>query len=370
MHQTLLLFSLWTIFSINVFGLAFYPSFLAILFLLLRKKLKYPKKIILLIIGFLGLSIIAILLKPYLFIDLIRFIILFLYFLYLKAFCSEEKLHQVIDVSVAILVIYGVFQYIAIITGNIGYATGLFEQIGASGQGGAYDTRGGILRVASLTSEPSYFAFTVGVYFFITKKTIIKFLCIIGYIISFSYISIYAALGITGFLLWKKLLKLNLFSYMLFVFFIHTIFVYTYYQSIVALDIGGTFSARYGGLDWYLRSSAPEMFLGVFNVPEEVTIRRGFSNISSLVVNFGLLGFLGYCYFLSKLGRFNNVAVLAIYLYGFNYYYMTAWPTFIVFIYMIYVNGKSISVRNYPMLQFRKDYSESSMLSERTDPTC
>lgn len=368
MHKILALFSLWTLFSIDLPGLALYPSYLAIPLLLFKSKLKYPKSIIILILGFFLLSLMAITTKIHLAADFVRGLVMVSYFLYLKTFLKKEKIFNVIDISVTILVIYGCFQYIAFLTGHGEYGAWLHNKIGDAQYGGPYDVRSGIPRVASLTSEPSYFAFTVGIYFFITKKKLVKLLCIIGYFISFSLISIYGALGAIGFYLCKKILRINLFIYMILIFLVHIIFVYSYYATVAELDIGGTFSARYAGLMRYLQSSNVELIIGVPDTGTEIsTIRRPFSNISSLVVNFGIMGILAYTYFLSKAGKKNNMAALSIYLYGFNYYYLTGWPSFVVFLYMIYIDGKSTSIRDRTLLQFRKDHSAIAQLNQGTN---
>lgn len=368
MHQILTLFSLWTLFSIDLLGLALYPSYLAIPLLLVKSKLKYPKSMIILILGFFLLSLMAITTKIHLALDFVRGLVMISYFLYLKTFLKRDKIFDIIDISVTILVIYGCFQYIAFLTGHQEYGLWLHKQIGNDLYGGPYDNRSGILRVSSLTFEPSYFAFTCGIYLFITKRKLVRLICLLGYFISFSLISLYGALGVIGFCLWKKILKMNLFSYMLLIFFAHVFFVYTYYSNVVDLEIGPTFAARYAGLLKYLQSSIVELIIGVSDIGSEmVTVKRPFSNISSLVVNFGIVGVLAYTHFLSKIGRKNDMAALAIYLYGFNYYYLTGWPSFVIFLYMIYANEKSTGFSNHTLLQFRKNYPESTDLNQRTN---
>ena len=47
---------------------------------------------------------------------------------------------------------------------------------------------------------------------------------------------------------------------------------------------------------------------------------------------------------MSRLGRKNDMAALALYLYGFNFYYLTGWPPYVVFIYMIYIESEKLSI--------------------------
>ena len=64
-------------------------------------------------------------------------------------------------------------------------------------------------------------------------------------------------------------------------------------------------------------------------------LTRALSNISSIAVNFGFVGLFLYSYFIAKLGDKNPLPALAIFFYGFNFYYLTGWPIFPVFIYLI-----------------------------------
>ncbi|MCT7977396.1 hypothetical protein [Laspinema olomoucense] len=366
MHKILSLLSLWTLFSIDFLGFSLYPSYLPILLLLFKIKIKYTKSIKIFIVCFLSLSLIAIVTKLHLIVDVVRAIVMVCYFIYLKNFFTKDKIFDITDISVGILVAYGCFQYIAFLTGYGEYGAWLHNQIGYEGLGGPYDARGGIPRVSSLTSEPSYFAFTVGIYLFITKKILVKVLCIIGYFISFSFISIYGALGLIGFYILHKLLKIDLFLYMILIFIVQVLFVYTYYANLAYIE---TFTARYTGLSEYLASSnIVELLIGIPDTAGQIiTIKRPYSNISSLVVNFGIIGLIAYLYFIAKIGKKNNMAALAMYLYSFNYYYLTGWPSFVVFLYMIYIDGKSTSISNRTLLQFRKDHSAITQLNQRTN---
>lgn len=225
---------------------------------------------------------------------------------------TKQEIHDVIDISVVILVLYGLFQYLALNTGNDRYALWLHQQIipfhgGLSAGTAQWDfSRAGVgIRVSSLTQEPSYFAFTVGVYFFITKRVFVKAFCLLGFILSLSFISMYSFIAILGFWLAKKFLKLNLLIYMLIVFLIHVIFVQTFYNLLPEV-LMPTFSARYHGLLVWSKATFIEIFTGVYDsgYPDgDKRIWFPFSNLSSLATNFGLIGVFIYSYLISKLGK-------------------------------------------------------------------
>jgi len=346
MHQFLALFSLWTMFYMNIAGFGVYLAYLSIPFLITKAKLKYPSYIKIIFALIIFVYFFPVLIKFYLLKDILKILIMVLYFFTLKTFVNKKKIYDVIDISVVILVLYGLFQYIAFNTGNDGYALWLHQRIipfhgGLSAGTAQWDySRAGVgIRVSSLTQEPSYFAFTVGVYFFITKRVFVKAFCLLGFTLSLSFISMYSFMAIVGFWLAKKIFKVNLLIYMLIVFLIHVIFVQTVYN-LIPEAVLPTFSARYGGLSEWSHSTFIEIITGVYDsgYPDgDKHIWFPYSNLSSLAVNFGIIGIFIYSYLLSRLGRKNDMAALALYLYGFNFYYLTGWPPYVVFVYMIYL---------------------------------
>jgi len=380
MHQILALFSLWTLFSIELFGMALYIPYIAIPAILFKSReshkfLVYPKYLIVILVLIPLFFLIPLITKLYLFKDIIKIILMFLYFIYLRNFIGKKNIFKIIDLSILILVIYGLLQYIAFLMGYQHYGSWLHSQmevfhpeISQLGLGGAYSMREGFLRVSSLTYEPSFFAFTTGVYFFITKNPLIKALCLLGGWLSFSLISLYSVLGLIIFYVIKLLFKrVNLLLYMIAIFIVQIIFVIVYYSNISGYILN-TFAARYTGLSEFIESTnAVELMTGLYDTSGSIWIKSPMSNLSSIVVNFGIIGVLLYIYFLSKLGKKNEMAALSIYLYGFNFYYITAWPSFVVFIYMIYIDGKSTNLRNPTLFQFRKDHFASSQLNQKTN---
>jgi hypothetical protein len=377
MHQILALFSLWTIFSIDILGVSFYPSYLLIPLYLLKPN--YPRSVTKIIIIILPVYVFALTSKFYLIADVVKVGIMITYFLYLNSFFDKDKLIKIIDISVIIMVLFGLFQYLSFLSGNNAYASWLHELIGTGKDelGAPFDFRGGILRVASLTREPSYFAFTVGVYFFITKRIFVKLFCILGYILSFSLVSLYAVIGLIGFYFFRYLFrsKFNLLIYTILILLIQILFVMYFIDAYVPDYLYQTFSDRYAGLKEFTSSNnLIEIITGIYGTTlsetDNVAVIRGYSNISSLAVNFGLYGVMIYIYFIHKLGKYNELAALSFFLYGFNFYYLTGWPTFVIFVYLLYAqssSNESSSFGNYPLLQFRKNYYQSTQFSQKSD---
>ncbi|MBD2353377.1 hypothetical protein H6G41_01855 [Tolypothrix sp. FACHB-123] len=372
MHQILALFSFWTLFSVDILGVSFYPSYLLIPLYIF--KAYYPKYITKIIIIIIPVYVFALASKFYLIADVVKLGIMITYFLYLNSFFDKDKLLNIIDISVIILVLFGLSQYVSFLVGNLGYVTWLHEVIGTGKEelGAAFDLRGGILRVASFTREPSYFAFTVGVYFFITKRIFIKLVCVLGYILSFSLVSLYAVIGLLGFYCFRFLFKTkySLLIYTMLIVLIQILFVKYFLDAYVPDYLYQTFSDRYSGLKEFTSSSnLIEILTGIYGTTlsdvDSVAVIRSYSNISSLAVNFGLYGIFVYIYFIHKLGRYNESAALSIFLYGFNFYYLTGWPTFVIFVYLLYAQSSSFS--DYPLFQLRKNYYQSTEFSEKSD---
>jgi hypothetical protein len=337
MHELLAVFSLWSLFSIDVAGFPLYPSYLAIPFLYKYKYLKGINKFSLLIAPFYAVSIIS---KPYIISDVFKIVFMIGYLIYLNSNFKRERLLLVIDISIFIMVGYGMFQYICFSFDQIDAGTWLHGLIGTEGFGGAYDVRNGNLRVASLTKEPSYFAFTTGIYFFITKRRFTKIVCSIGFLLSLSLVSWYAVISIFIFYLLNRYLSLRLFFYLLVITLLHLAFVLFFYE-LVPPDLSGTFDDRYAGLHYLLSSSnSIDILTGASSIKDQSVnnITRALSNISSLSVNFGVLGLLAYSLFFDKLGKYNKLASLAFFLYSFNFYYLTGWPSYVIFLYLIITN--------------------------------
>ncbi|BAY25577.1 hypothetical protein NIES2100_53830 [Calothrix sp. NIES-2100] len=372
MHQVLALLSLWTLFSIDILGVSFYPSYLLIPLYIFKPN--YPRYVTRIIIIVIPVYVFALASKFYLIADVVKLGIMIGYFLYLNSFFDKDKLLKIIDISVIILVLFGLSQYLSFLAGNQAYVTWLHDFIGTGKEelGAAFDFRGGILRVASFTREPSYFAFTVGVYFFITKKILIKLVCVMGFILSFSLVSLYAVIGLIGFYCFRYLFKskYSLLVYTMLIVLIQILFVKYFLDAYVPDYLYQTFSDRYSGLKEFTNSNnLIEILTGIYGTTlsdiDNVSIVRGYSNISSLAVNFGLYGIVVYIYFIHKLGKYNELAALSFFLYGFNFYYLTAWPTYVIFVYLLYAQSSSFS--DYPLLQFRENYYQNTEFSEKSD---
>jgi uncharacterized membrane protein YuzA (DUF378 family) len=363
MHELLALFSLWSLFSVDFVGIPIYPSYFVIPLLLLNKKyIKSINKFIFLILPLYSISVIT---KPYLIGDVFKITFMLGYLVYVHSYFERKRLLDIIDISVCIMVAYGLFQYLLITFGQEDPAVWLHSTIGTEGFGGAYDVRDGNLRVASFTKEPSYFAFTVGVYIFITNRYWVRVACLIGAFLSLSLISWYAVFGITAFYILNRYLNLRVFFYLLIVTATHVFFVAFLYEFIPP-NLAPTFDDRYAGLHYMLSSSnLLDLLTGASNVKgrEVDTITRGFSNISSLSVNFGIMGLLAYNLFIDQLGKYNKLASIAFFMYCFNFYYLTGWPSYVIFIYLIFTNeaeNDSSCVSDYSLFQFRKNNQEST----------
>lgn len=359
MQDFLLLTSMWTLFGLNIYGFAFYPTYLLVLFYLFRKAiLRVPRSLLIVIVTVTLLIGIPVMFRPRLLTDWMRWIFLVLLFIRVMTYSKNRigRLYTVIDWSIGILVIYGIFQYLSVIFGfpeRAAWLANIVHQFSGLSAGAPFDLRDN-LRVASLTQEPSYFAFTVGIYFFITQRKLVKRLCIIGSIISFSQITIYATLGLLFYYVLRQMFRVKLLVFLLLIVAINLFFAKFLYEKLPE-DVALRLYPRYVSLVWFAQKANPvEVIVGLSELPDssdlgnivgapfqpnEIWVSRGLSNIGSLFVNFGLLGMVVYCACLAQLGRYNQYAALALFLYGFNFYYLTAWPSFVIFAYMIYLGG-------------------------------
>ena len=128
MHEILALFSLWTMFSIDISGFSFYPSYILIPLWILKPK--YPKGLNKIILTILPLYLFAIISKPHLIGDLIKLTMMIGYFLYINSFFDRKKLLNIIDLSISIMVLFGLFQYLSLIFGYVDYAIWLHQLVG------------------------------------------------------------------------------------------------------------------------------------------------------------------------------------------------------------------------------------------------
>ena len=361
MIELLLLISTWTLFGLNVYGFAFYPTYLIAPLVLFRKiKIRYPRAVPIVIAIVSMLHGISMLYRPSLLTDWVRWMFMILLFAGIMAYGENriERLYSMIDWSVSILAIYGIFQYLIVLFGfpdNALWLANTVNQFSGLATGAPLDFRDN-LRVASLTLEPSYFAFTVGIYYFITRRKLVKKLCIIGGLVSFSQITVYALIGLLFYYLLHRMFRMKLIVFLLLVVAINLIFSKYIYPQLPE-DVTIRFYPRYVSLVWFTQMANPvEYIFGLQTIPTisdldfihgadffnrfsptEDWVGKGLSNIGSLIVNFGLLGVVAYCIFFAELGRYNQFAALALFLYGFNFYYLTAWPSYVIYSYMVYV---------------------------------
>lgn len=274
--------------------------------------------------------------KPFLFTDILKVIVMFVVFYNIRSFAKANYLEfeKVLDLSICCLVIYGLFQYSAVVLGHEDLAARLHHLIGFEGHGGPIDRRGGILRVASLTKEPSYFAYVVGVYIFIARHTIMKMVCLVGLAISFSLITVYAMSGVLIYRILKAM-GVGFLGAGLMVLAAHWVFVGFFFDSVPVL-VKPSFDERYAAFtELAERGRSSEFLFGSFSVDEEAptNLVRPLSNIGSILFLFGLVGYSSYLYLFTTLEKRSvcPAAVASMFLYGFNFYYLTAWPIIIVY---------------------------------------
>lgn len=184
--RLLVVTSTFSIFSVYVYGMAFYPIIIlaileipALFFTTRVWRIRVEKKFLLCFSYFILMIVISLLGQKHLLIDLTKILVLTFVILKLKHFAFQspggyKAILNLLDVSVSFLVIFGVIQYLAYLFGFERVVYDL-HKLFSNGVGGTpLDLRGGFLRVSSLTLEPSYFAFTVGVFFLLRLALALK----------------------------------------------------------------------------------------------------------------------------------------------------------------------------------------------------
>ncbi|MDB5037061.1 MAG: hypothetical protein JWQ35_589 [Bacteriovoracaceae bacterium] len=339
-----------SLFSWNFGGLEFYPAFLLIPFgfLQLFERLKENANYRMSHFSF-GILLLAILIlfhaaaQSFLASDILKLIVAILLYNSL-IFLSKRlglKILNILDYSICLLVLYGIFQIVASLSGYRELASSFNTWVRGAGEAIPIDTRGvGILdfmRVSSFTSEPSYFAFTVCVYFFLTESRITRFFCLIGIFISLSFITLYSWTGMAVYQLTKKLRVPTPFFFIGAVI-AHLIFAATIYYE-VPQKFFPTFYDRYAGIVEFLRFDWLQILFGSNNIDRSFPINliRPYSNLGSILFLFGLLGLSIYIFLFRALEKeaTKPKAVIMIFLLMFNYYYLTSWPIIAGFLFLI-----------------------------------
>lgn len=298
----------------------------------------------------------AALIKGFLLVDLLKISVMVsvIYYLvdYLRRY-PDFDWRRLLDASLLILVGYGLFQYVTILSGNEAWAVRLHDLFGYEGTGGPYDTRGGILRVASLTREPSYFAFAVGIYAFVTRSILVRAVCVLGAVISFSLITFYAWFGVGVFVVFSRLFRVGFLPFAFGMAGLHLL-VSLNLSAWVPETLLPTFEARYDALIYAIsRFNAVEWIVGSWSVglDDPATLYRPYSNIASVLLLFGVLGLVIYAVLFDLLRKRSRypLAVVAMFLFGFNYYYLTAWPIVVVFFAVLFAVRREEVADGLPM---------------------
>lgn len=333
-----------TIFSQKLGGFEIYPAIVffpigvyeSLHFYKISSK-KYSR-VLLELMCFVLVVFVSSLTKPYLLVDLFKLFYMGMLYQAL-VFLNRKKLIEVQKIfvfSLSVLVIYGCLEFLGFAFGFGGIFSSIHNLL-SKGVGTPFDIRGGIPRVASLTWEPSYFAFTVGISFFLVQKRWQKVLCGLGVLVSFSLITAYAMMGVLVFVIWKKF-RLSAFSFLMMIVLVHIVFVFSFLEQIPAL-VFETFRDRYGALAEIKSFGWVEFLFGGFDVSpnSEAYLYRPLSNIGSVVYLFGFWGVLFYVRFFSYLEEHSKYAyaAIAMFLYMFNYYYLTSWPIIVFMIFLM-----------------------------------
>jgi putative inorganic carbon (hco3(-)) transporter len=367
LHKLLLLFSPWVIFALTIqfstlrVSLAYMRGFvvsipyLLVPLLLLKPHTivrHFPRCVATFLLFAIPTYLFGVITRPYLATDALRiFVFMVPFFLYLHFFLDRAEIATLTDIAMVMMVGYGLFQYLAYMAGHPEYSTWLHVQLGFQQDYGIFpDSRISLLgvRVSSLALEPSYFAYIVGVYFFVTQRPWVRGIMLLGYALSFSLVSLYAVVGIGGYLLFKKLWRWDYapWVYMLIIFAVHillrtTLFAERPYPLAVFEQAAGSIDFRYAGLDRYLAADSPvDWLIGVQDIATRnetnFVVTRAPCNISSILVDFGLVGVGLYTWLLYRVSRQNELAALAFFFYGFNTFYLVEWPIVVVCLYLIY----------------------------------
>jgi hypothetical protein len=254
--------------SVTLGGFEFYPGFLmmplGIMELTLRAKERRPSLALSIRIG-VGLFALMILIqatgKLFVAKDLLK--LAFFIFLYQSLLFAKNRMkidvERIINYSILILVLGGIVQIALALSGRRDLAQAFHLMLHPDSYGGV-DSRGfgfiDTFRVASLTLEPSYFAFTSSIFILLTNQNWVRFLCAVGIFISCSLITIYGWLGILIYFVVRRLTISSYFFYIGSLGF-HFWFIKTIYD-IVPEQFFPTFLDRYAGLvevyksfDWF-----------------------------------------------------------------------------------------------------------------------
>lgn len=90
LHKFFALFSLWTMFYVNVAGFGVYFAYLSIPFLITKAKLKYPSYIKIFFALIIIVYFFPVIIKFYLLKDIFKIAVIFVYFLTLKNFFFDK----------------------------------------------------------------------------------------------------------------------------------------------------------------------------------------------------------------------------------------------------------------------------------------
>lgn len=353
LYRFIIFLAPFSIFSINICGLEFYILYAVFplgLLLLVKRFRTHPAIMIdgpaRLLLIFTVIILLNAIIKPFLAVDLVKIFVLIVVFYSVYDWIQHdhEMILRTLDWSIVVLVLYGIYQYLAVLFGCPDIANWLHKTVISNGDFRSFGLRNNMIRVASLTREPSYFTFIVGVYYFITKDKFIKFVCLVGLALSFSIITVYAIIGM---LFYKGLrfVKVRFFYIGLLVVLAHLI-VCSYFLNATSI-FKETFEVRYAGLLYLLdQHNLLEWLIGSYKITanSSVFLTRPFSNIGSVLLLFGFIGLIVYLYFFDLLEKESlyPACVAAIFFFGFNYYYLTAWPIIIIYFALCSLKRKTL----------------------------
>lgn len=244
---------------------------------------------------------------------------------------SPNLFWHTLDCAMATLVVFGAMQFAAHFNDQPTLVHILHDVIGYKGFGGPIDFRGGIVRVASLTKEPSYFAYATGIYIFLTHNPAVRILCVFGLLISFSLISLVFLIGLAAWWIWSKA-GLGFLSFACSVSLAH--FAFAYNIEMINETLAPTFHERYKAIVYMLHESSwHDWLLGVAEPLGSLYLYGAMSNLGSALVELGLTGWaliiLAGSIFVAN-GHANAAA--AWFLFSFNFHYLTSWPVTFTFI--------------------------------------
>ena len=277
--------------------------------------------------------------KPFLIKNVIKqlLILLLIFYLYNYEKKNYGKLIKLLNISIIILTIYGLFQYICLLIDKRDFAIFLHSSFESFGYTSAA-IRMGIPRVSSLVYEPSHLSFIVGVYFFITNNKFIRILCILCLIMSVSYTTLYAFSAYLLYIIFKKL-KLNFFIVGYTTLIIH-IFIAIYFVNEIPSEYQHTFIHRYIGIIKLIsNNNIFEYLFGSFTVNSNFPnyILNTPSNVSSVFFLLGIIGYSLYLYIYHCIEETSKLsqATAIMFFYGICAYYLMTWPIYIIFLTLV-----------------------------------